>query len=79
MYDRQLLQKFILEKSLKFGDFVLASGKKASYISIAGKSRWTPQRCGKSAKESSNCCGKTAKCRRQSAVCPSVLTPLPLP
>ena len=31
MYDRQLLQKFILEKSLKFGDFVLASGKKASY------------------------------------------------
>ena len=31
MYDRELLRSLILEKSLKFGDFTLASGKKASY------------------------------------------------
>jgi orotate phosphoribosyltransferase len=31
MYDRELLQSLILEKSLKFGDFTLASGKKATY------------------------------------------------
>ena len=31
MYDRDLLQSLILEKSLKFGDFTLASGKKATY------------------------------------------------
>ena len=31
MYDRELLRSLILEKSLKFGDFTLASGKKAAY------------------------------------------------
>ena len=31
MYDRELLQSHIMEKSLKFGDFTLASGKKATY------------------------------------------------
>ena len=31
MYDRELLRSLILEKSLKFGDFTLASGKKATY------------------------------------------------
>jgi len=31
MYDRQLLQELIREKALKFGDFTLASGKKASF------------------------------------------------
>lgn len=31
MYDRELLKKMIFEKSLKFGDFILASGKKAKY------------------------------------------------
>ena len=31
MYDRELLKSLILEKSLKFGDFTLASGKKATY------------------------------------------------
>jgi len=31
MYDRGLLRSLILEKSLKFGDFTLASGKKATY------------------------------------------------
>ncbi|MDR0328180.1 MAG: orotate phosphoribosyltransferase [Planctomycetaceae bacterium] len=31
MYERELLQSLILEKSLKFGDFTLASGKKATY------------------------------------------------
>ena len=31
MYDKELLKSHILEKSLKFGDFTLASGKKATY------------------------------------------------
>jgi orotate phosphoribosyltransferase len=31
MYDKELLQSLIMEKSLKFGDFTLASGKKATY------------------------------------------------
>jgi len=31
MYDKKLLQSLIREKSLKFGDFTLASGKKATY------------------------------------------------
>jgi len=31
MYDRELLRSLILEKALKFGDFILASGKKATY------------------------------------------------
>ena len=31
MYDRELLRSLILEKSLKFGDFTLASGKKATF------------------------------------------------
>ena len=31
MYDREHLRTLILEKSLKFGDFTLASGKKATY------------------------------------------------
>lgn len=31
MYDKNELKALILEKSLKFGDFVLASGKKAKY------------------------------------------------
>jgi orotate phosphoribosyltransferase len=31
MYDKILLQSLIMEKSLKFGDFTLASGKKAKY------------------------------------------------
>jgi len=31
MYDRELLKSLIMEKSLKFGDFTLASGKKASF------------------------------------------------
>jgi orotate phosphoribosyltransferase len=31
MYDRQSLQALIREKALQFGDFTLASGKKASY------------------------------------------------
>jgi len=31
MYDRKLLQSLIMAKSLKFGDFTLASGKKATY------------------------------------------------
>ncbi|MCL2005299.1 MAG: orotate phosphoribosyltransferase [Planctomycetaceae bacterium] len=31
MYDREHLRALILEKSLKFGDFTLASGKKATY------------------------------------------------
>jgi len=31
MYDRALLQSLIMEKSLKFGDFTLASGKKATF------------------------------------------------
>lgn len=31
MYDKYLLQSMILEKSLTFGDFTLASGKKATY------------------------------------------------
>ncbi|MDR1962598.1 MAG: orotate phosphoribosyltransferase [Planctomycetaceae bacterium] len=31
MYDKILLQSMILEKALKFGDFTLASGKKAKY------------------------------------------------
>ena len=31
MYDKEHLQSLILEKSLKFGDFTLASGKKATY------------------------------------------------
>ena len=31
MYDRNTLKSMILEKSLKFGDFTLASGKKAAF------------------------------------------------
>jgi orotate phosphoribosyltransferase len=31
MYDREALQQLIRAKALKFGDFTLASGKKASY------------------------------------------------
>lgn len=31
MYDKEELKKIILERSLKFGDFILASGKKAKY------------------------------------------------
>jgi orotate phosphoribosyltransferase len=31
MYDREALQQLILEKALKFGEFTLASGKKASF------------------------------------------------
>ena len=31
MYDRELLKSLVREKSLKFGDFTLASGKKATY------------------------------------------------
>ena len=31
MYDKERLHSLILEKSLKFGDFTLASGKKATY------------------------------------------------
>lgn len=31
MYDKECLKQMILDKSLKFGDFVLASGKKAKY------------------------------------------------
>ena len=31
MYDKILLQSLILEKALKFGDFTLASGKKAKF------------------------------------------------
>ena len=31
MYNKQHLQSLIMEKSLKFGDFTLASGKKATY------------------------------------------------
>jgi len=31
MYDRQSLQALIRDKALRFGDFTLASGKKASY------------------------------------------------
>ena len=31
MYDKQLLMKAVREKSLRFGDFVLASGRKAKY------------------------------------------------
>jgi len=31
MYDRETLKALIREKALKFGDFTLASGKKASY------------------------------------------------
>ncbi len=31
MYDKNELKALILEKSLKFGDFILASGKKAKY------------------------------------------------
>jgi orotate phosphoribosyltransferase len=31
MYDREALKTLILEKALRFGDFTLASGKKASY------------------------------------------------
>ena len=31
MYNKEELKKIILERSLKFGDFILASGKKASY------------------------------------------------
>ena len=31
MYDRELLRSLILEKSLRFGDFTLASGKKGTY------------------------------------------------
>jgi len=31
MYDKELLRTLIMEKSLKFGDFTLASGKKATY------------------------------------------------
>lgn len=31
MYDRDALQNLIREKALRFGDFTLASGKKASY------------------------------------------------
>ena len=31
MYDKELLQSLIMEKSLKFGDFTLASGKKATF------------------------------------------------
>lgn len=31
MYDRQALIDLIREKALEFGDFVLASGKKASF------------------------------------------------
>ena len=31
MYDRDALQRLVREKALKFGDFTLASGKKAKY------------------------------------------------
>lgn len=31
MYNKEELKKIILERSLKFGEFILASGKKASY------------------------------------------------
>lgn len=31
MYDQELLRSLILKESLKFGDFTLASGKKATY------------------------------------------------
>jgi orotate phosphoribosyltransferase len=31
MYDRESLKQLVREKALKFGDFTLASGKKASY------------------------------------------------
>ena len=31
MYDKELLRSLILERALKFGDFTLASGKKATY------------------------------------------------
>src|SRR5688572_29408995 len=31
MYDRDALQALIRDKALRFGDFTLASGKKASY------------------------------------------------
>jgi orotate phosphoribosyltransferase len=31
MYDREALKRLLREKALKFGDFTLASGKKASY------------------------------------------------
>ncbi|GHT21331.1 orotate phosphoribosyltransferase [Planctomycetales bacterium] len=31
MYDRECLQSLLMEKSLKFGEFTLASGKKATY------------------------------------------------
>ena len=31
MYDKELLKSLILEKALKFGDFTLASGKKATF------------------------------------------------
>jgi orotate phosphoribosyltransferase len=31
MYDREALKQLVREKALKFGDFTLASGKKASY------------------------------------------------
>src|SRR3954466_11004680 len=31
MYDREALKQLVREKALKFGDFTLASGKKATY------------------------------------------------
>src|SRR5947207_14253145 len=31
MYDREALKQLVRDKALKFGDFTLASGKKASY------------------------------------------------
>src|SRR5215510_1718776 len=31
MYDREALQELVRQKALKFGDFTLASGKKATY------------------------------------------------
>ncbi len=70
MYDKQALIALVRQKALKFGQFTLASGKKATYY-LDGKqvtldsvgAGWWPRDCW--------ICWANRRCRRPSAACRS--------
>ena len=70
MYDKQALMALVRQKALKFGQFTLASGKKASYYLDGKQVTLDPPGPGWWPRESWTCWA-AGRCRRPSAACRS--------
>ena len=71
MYDKQALVALVRKKALKFGQFTLASGKKATYYLDGKQVTLDPAGAVLIAEGILDLLARGRACRRPSAACPS--------